>query len=89
MRVDKKREMDAIVYWLAADQKEIHFIDSVISAYDGLATVRRDYRVRDGRTMYKAFVAPGMEEEFLEVIERLRRHANLGPLEREEPDDVS
>ena len=50
----------------------MHFIDASISAYDGMAAVRRDFRVLNGRTMYKVYVSPGMEDEFLEVMARLR-----------------
>ena len=76
--------MDSIVYWLGTTESEVHFIDAVISAYDGLANVRREYRLKDGRTEYKVFVAPGMEDEFLEVIDGLRRTADIQSIEREE-----
>ena len=76
--------INSIVYWLGTTESEVHFIDAVISAYDGLANVRREYRLRDGRTEYKVFVAPGMEDEFLEVIDGLRRTADIQSIEREE-----
>lgn len=75
--------MDAIVYWLGTTESEVHFIDAVISAYDGMANVRREYRLKDGRTEYKVFVSPGMEDEFLEVVERLRQTAAIQSIERE------
>ena len=80
--------MDSIVYWLGTTESEVHFIDAVISAYDGLANVRREYRLKDGRTEYKVFVAPGMEDEFLEVMERLQRTAKIDRLIRGEPGDA-
>ena len=75
--------MDAIVYWIATLEEEIHFIDAVLGAYDGLAVVRRDFKVEDGETLYRVFVAPGMEEEFLEVVGRLRETASIGRVVRE------
>ena len=75
--------MDAIVYWLGTREEEIHFIDAVISAYDGLAAVRREFRIEEGETLYRVYVAPGMEAEFLALIDRLRTKASIGRLVRE------
>jgi len=75
---------DALVYWLATSEKEIHFIDAIISAYDGMAAVRRDFRVLNGRAMYKVYVSLGMEDEFLEVMARLRQTASIGDLIRDD-----
>lgn len=75
---------DASVYWLATTEKEIHFIDAIISAYDGMAAVRRDFRILNGRAMYKVYVSPGMEDEFLEVMARLRDIADISEIRRGE-----
>lgn len=77
---------DASVFWLETTEKEIHFIDAIASAYDGLANVRRDYRLENGRVYFKVYVAWGMEEEFLELIDDLRRTARIGEvLKDDEP----
>lgn len=68
---------DATVYWINTTDEEVHFIDAILSAYDGLANVRRDYRLRDGKIFFKIYVAPGMEDEFEEVMERLRSKAKI------------
>jgi len=75
---------DALVYWLATTEDEIHFIDAVVSAYDGMASVRRDFRMIDGRAMYKIFVSRGMEDEFLDVMKRLRATVAIDDLIRED-----
>ncbi len=80
--------MDAIVYWIGTTEEEIHFLDAIVSAYDGLASVRREYRLRDGETQYKVYVSPGMEDEFLELMARLRERARLGTLVRENGGDA-
>jgi len=80
---------DALVYWLVTSEEEIHYIDAIISAYDGLASVRRDFRLKDGEAQYKIYVADGMEDEFLEVMERLRETAKIDRLIRGEPDDAA
>lgn len=78
---------DALVYWLVTSEDEIHYIDAIISAYDGLASVRRDFRLKDGEAQYKIYVTAGMEDEFLEVMERLQQTAKIERLIRGEPDD--
>ena len=75
---------DAVVFWLGTSEDEIHFIDAVISAYDGLAALRRDFRIINGRAMYKVFVSPGMEDEFLEIMARLRSVAAISDLIRDD-----
>ncbi len=69
---------DASVYWIETTEEEIHFIDAIISAYDGLANVRREYRIKDGKTYFKVYVGPGLEEEFEELLAQLRRKAAIG-----------
>ena len=78
--------MREIVYWIATDESEIHYIDGVISAYDGVANVRREFRLKDGQTQYRVFVAPGMEDEFLDIIARLRQTAKIEAVIREDDD---
>ena len=80
---------DAVVYWIETSEPEIHFIDAIVSAYDGLASVRRDYRLREGHVEYKVYVSPGMEAEFLELMERLRQKADIRGLVREDADASS
>jgi len=79
---------DAIVYWLGTTEGEVHFIDAITSAYDGLASIRREYRIKEGRTEYKVFVAPGMEPEFLELVKRLGAAAGITSLERGGNDEL-
>jgi hypothetical protein len=81
--------MDALVYWIGTTEEEIHYLDAIVSAYDGMAAVRREFRLRDGETQYKVFVSPGMEDEFLELMERLRETASIGSLVREEEDHAT
>ena len=76
--------MHAAVYWIETTEAEIHFIDAIVSAYDGLANVRRDYRVQNGRMYFKVYVGPGLEEEFELLIRQLRRRAKIGDVVKDE-----
>lgn len=79
---------DASVYWLNTTEEEIHFIDAIVSAYDGLANVRRDWRLQDGKIYFKVYVAAGMEDDFLELLERLREVATVGEVMQGEDDEA-
>jgi len=79
--------LGASVYWLNTTEEEIHFLDAVIGAYDGLANVRRDWRLQDGKIFFKVYVAFGMEDDFLELLERLRRVATIGEVIQGEDDE--
>jgi len=75
---------DATVYWIETAGEEIHFIDAIVSAYDGVANIRREYRIIDGKTYFKVYVGPGLEPEFEELIDRLRMHVQIGDLFKED-----
>lgn len=78
---------DASVFWIETNEREVHFIDAIASAYDGLANVRRDYHLQDGRIYFKVYVACGMEDEFLSLLEDLRRAAAIGQVLRGTDDE--
>jgi hypothetical protein len=80
---------EAVVYWIATTEDEIHFIDAIVSAYDGLASVRRDFKLEEGRTMYKVYVSAGMEDEFLELMGRLKERARIDAVVRGGDDDAT
>jgi len=68
---------DATVFWVNTHESEVHFIDAILSAYDGMANVRRDYRVRNGKAYFKVYVSPGMKDEFLFLTKRLRQSGTI------------
>ena len=86
MAVSPSRSCGAIPYWIATTEDEVHFVDAILSAYDGLATVRREFKLKDGSAMYKIYVAAGMEAEFLEVMDRLKTRAAIGAVIRGDED---
>ena len=79
---------EALVYWVGTSEEEIHFIDSILSAYDGVACVRREFKLEDGQARYKVYVTAGMEQEFLDVMEVLRTKADIRSVNRGKDDEV-
>lgn len=80
---------DALVYWLGTSEEEIHFIDAILSAHDGVACVRREFKLENGDSLYKIYVTAGMEKEFLDVMERLRGRSAIRSLTKGEDDAAS
>ncbi|UCF09711.1 MAG: hypothetical protein JSW65_06520 [Candidatus Bipolaricaulota bacterium] len=78
--------MHALVYWVATREAEVHYLDAIISAYDGMANVRRDFILKDAKAYYKVYVSEGMEDEFLEIAERLRAEGAIDDLFRGDPE---
>jgi hypothetical protein len=79
---------EALVYWVGTSEEEIHFIDSILSAYDGIACVRREFKLEDGDSLYKVYVTAGMENEFLDVMKRLRGRAAIRSVEKGEDNET-
>ncbi len=80
---------DALVYWIGTSEEEIHFIDAILSAFDGIACVRREFKLENGDSLYKVYVTAGMEREFLDVMGRLRTRADIRSIARGEDDETS
>ena len=78
---------DALVYWIGTSEDEIHFIDAILSAYDGIACARREFKLENGDSLYKVYVTAGMEKEFLDVMERLRTRADIRSVAKGEDDE--
>jgi hypothetical protein len=79
---------DALVYWIGTSEDEIHFIDSILSAFDGVACVRREFKLENGDSVYKVYVTAGMEGEFLDVMERLRTRADIRSVTKGEDNET-
>ncbi len=74
---------DAALFWINTSESELHFLDAILSAYDGLANVRRSYRIHQGKTYFKVYVSPDMTDEFLALINRLQQVAEVKDFFRE------
>lgn len=68
---------EAAIFWLQTSEAAIHFIDGIITAYDGVANLRRDYIIKEGKIYFKVFVADGMQDEFFSIIERCKQYVPI------------
>lgn len=71
---------DATVIWVETTDEALHFVDGVLMATDGLANVRRKYRVEKGRKLYKLYVSPQGVEDVLTLLSRAARYVPIGEI---------
>ena len=69
---------NTITYYVQMDEKDIHFLSSVIKGYDGIAHVRRDWIVREGYRWVKIMVPPGFDGEFQDVLDHASKFIRIG-----------
>lgn len=83
MSVARKAPDNTISYFVEMDEKDIHFLGSVVKGYDGIAHVRRDWIVRDGSRWVKILVPPGFEEDVDHVLEHAREFIRIGRIRKD------
>jgi hypothetical protein len=60
------------------EERDVHFVDTIIRGYDGIADLRRDYRLIEGRTFFILLVPPGFRREVEQLLNELREYASIG-----------
>lgn len=75
------QDQETIALYVELPEREIHLFDMIISGYDGIAMVRRDWICHQGRRYCKLLVPPGFLAETREVIEVARAHLAIGEIQ--------
>ena len=76
---DKTAER-ALELYVELPESQIHLLDAIISGYDGIAQLRRDWCLYRGRRYCLLLVPPGFLEEARQVLERARAHLDIGEI---------
>ena len=82
--MDKIREelpsppIDSTEVYVELEEEDLHFLDAILEGYDGIANVRREYRVVDGDKQFRILTSPSCLDRTLEVIRDLRRFIFVG-----------
>ncbi|MGC9530362.1 MAG: hypothetical protein ACP5G2_07155 [Candidatus Bipolaricaulaceae bacterium] len=74
------RPADAEVVWVETSDQALHFLDAVVLAADGLANVRREYRLEAGRKLFKVYVSPGGRPELTALLRRAGNYIPVGEI---------
>jgi len=72
--------VDSIEVYVELEEEDLHFLDAVLEGYDGIANVRREYRVVSGDKEFRILTTPGCLEKTLSVIRDLRRFIFVGSI---------
>lgn len=71
---------DTIDVFVEIDEEDLHFLDTVIKTYDGLANVRREYRKVKEQKQFLVLVSPDFLDELLRVLRGLRKYVFIGEI---------
>ncbi|MFW6111560.1 MAG: hypothetical protein ACOC7Z_00920 [Candidatus Bipolaricaulota bacterium] len=74
---------DSIELYVELEEEDLHFLDAVVEGYDGIANVRREYRVRDGGKEFRILTSPGYLDSTVSIIRDLRRFIFVGRIKIE------
>lgn len=75
---------DSVELYVELEEEDLHFLDAVVEGYDGIANVRREYRVRDGEKEFRILTSPGYLDFAVGIIRDLRRFIFVGKITVEE-----
>lgn len=67
------------------EERDVHFVSTIIRGYDGIADLRRDYRLIEGKTYFKLLVPPGFRREVEGLLDELRAYAPIGEVREDAP----
>lgn len=71
---------DSVALYVEMEEADLHFLDAVIKAYDGIANVRREYRVVDGEKQFLVYTSPGLLDFTVNKIRSLRQYIYIGKI---------
>ncbi|MFQ5796045.1 MAG: hypothetical protein ACE5JP_13495 [Candidatus Bipolaricaulia bacterium] len=71
---------DTVDLYVEIDEGNLHFLDTIVSGYDGIANVRRDYRLHHGRTYFRILVSPDFIAEINQVLEQVQDYIEIGEI---------
>jgi len=71
---------ETLALYVELPEGEIHLLDAIISGYDGIAQVRRDWCLHRGRQYLLLLVPSGFREETRQVLEGARGHLAIGEI---------
>ena len=69
---------DTAELYVQMAERDIYFLETIIDAYDGIAHVRRDWYMANGRRYVKVLVAPDLWDDVQRVIDHVSRHVPVG-----------
>jgi len=69
---------DTVTVAVEVAREDMSFLDNIVQAHDGIAQVRWDYRLIEGRPCYEIQTTPHFLDDTLQLLERLKAHMEIG-----------
>jgi len=83
MSARSRPPQDTLALYVEMDEKDIHFLETIIKGYDGVAHVRRDWLIRDGKRFVKILVPPDLIGEVRRILTEIGRYIKIGEIRTE------
>jgi hypothetical protein len=71
---------EAWVLYVELAEKDVHFFDSALKAFDHRVNPRRDVKLIHNKLYYKNYVAPDFWPEVQKILETLRQYIPIGDI---------
>lgn len=68
---------DTIELYVQMPVRDIHFLETIMAGYDGIAHVRRDWHLRHGKRWIKVLVAPDLKAEARQALAHAGRYVPI------------
>ncbi len=69
---------EALVLYVELQEKDVHFFDSALKAFNNMVNPRRDVKWLAGKLYYKNYVSPDFWPEVQRLLETLRSYIFVG-----------
>jgi len=74
---------DTTQLYVEMEERDICFLDTIIKGYDGVAHVRRDWVIREGRRFVRLLVPPDLIDEIRGILKNISRYIKIGEIRTE------
>lgn len=71
---------NTIDVYVEIEEEDVHFLDAIMKSYDGVANVRREYRMVREQKQFRVLVSRDLLEETKEVLRNLRQYIYIGEI---------
>lgn len=83
MSAHRRPPQDTLALYVEMDERDIHFLETIIKGYDGVAHVRRDWLMSDGKRFVKILVPPDLMGEVRQILANISDYIKIGEIRTE------
>jgi hypothetical protein len=69
---------EAFTLYVELQEKDVHFFDSALKAFNNMVNPRRDMKLLNGKLYYKNYVSPDFWPDVQKILEVLREYIPIG-----------